>query len=70
MVLESQKPAKNVIVWQKYLVKIIVFIMIVHSESEMFISKTKHKGTFLEQIKRPLRVKNHRIYFVNLKTLN
>ena len=42
--------------------------MIVHSESEMFISMSKDKGTFLEQIKRLLRVKNQGIYFV--KTLN
>ena len=42
--------------------------MIVHSESEMFISMSEDKGTFLEQIKRLLRVKNHGIYFV--KTLN
>ena len=32
--------------------------MIVYSESEMFISMSKDKGTFLEQIKRLLRVKN------------
>ena len=68
MVLESEKPEKNVTVWQKCLVKIVVFIMTVHSESEMFISMSKDKGTFLEQIKRLLRVENHGIYFV--KTLN
>ena len=68
MVLESEKPEKNVTVWQKCLVKIVVFFMTVHSESEMFISMSKDKGTFLEQIKRLLRVKNHGIYFV--KTLN
>ena len=68
MVLEGEKPEKNVTVWQKCLVKIVVLIMTVHSESEMFISMSKDKGTFLEQIKRLLRVKNHGIYFV--KTLN
>ena len=32
---------------------------VLHSESEMFISKNKDKCTFLEQIGRLLRVKNH-----------